>query len=274
MAVRHRATRLTAAGAVAPAGEAVPAIRAAEKARPVGIAAFLYSTSLLVFLVGPPLLPGASAPYPLLRWGELLDLFAPPVVIVFAWLLFQSAGAAAITAKETIAFVALAALWVEGHSLHLAANAIGHYLPLSAAGTTVDLVAAAELTHFLDEVLSHYVLHAAILGLSALVGWRSLSASARGRTEQLGGRALLPAAVVYGFVFFAAVVEGNTALVMVPLAAALSIGLWFGMRGFGRPAPGAKLFVVGYAVTILLVVTWAMLNGWTLPEFSDLKLIA
>lgn len=38
-------------------------------------------------------------------------------------------------------------------------------------------------------------------------------------------------------------------------------------------AGAASVFVFGYAVAGLLFLAWAMMNGWALPEFSDVGLL-
>src|SRR5206468_2699158 len=55
-----------------------------------------------------------------------------------------------------------AAAWVEGHGIHLAANAIGHLLKDQPGP-------AQDLTEFWDERFGHYLWHSAALGLTALV---------------------------------------------------------------------------------------------------------
>jgi hypothetical protein len=238
---------------------------AASQLRSVRIAALVYAVALLLFLVGPPLLSASAGFYPLMRWGEILDLLAPVAVIPFAWLLFRRVDPRPVPVAQTLAFLVLASLWVEGHSLHLAANAIGHHV--SGEG------AAAQLIYFLDEELGHVILHVAILGLSGLVAWRSLRVPVAPHIGSSVGWAILVAAAVYGITFFLAVVEGQTAFFAVPVAVAISLFVWWRIRVTRVPPVGAMFVLYGYAGALLLVLIWAAINGGALPEFSKLGLI-
>ena len=93
--------------------------------------------------------------------------------------------------------------------MHLAANAIGHLV----GDGTGDL---QMLTHDLDEVLSHVIWHAALIGLSALIVWRALQhppLQRRWSARSLAALALAP--LLFGFTFFAMVVEGPEAVRVV-----------------------------------------------------------
>jgi hypothetical protein len=270
MALRSRTLGMTGAEAAAGAaiGPTAPAA-AGEWAEPsarrhaVGVAALGYATYLLLFLGGPPLLAKPSPIYPLLRIGEVLDLLAPVAVIPFAWLLVRRVSPVSISARETMAFLLLAALWVEGHSVHLAANAIRNH---ALAGAD-----AVQLAYFLDEQLGHWILHLAILGLSGLVAWRSLRAPAADGAST--SWSIVGAAAIYGFAFFLAVVEGQTAFFAVPAMLVITLATWWALRRRGASAAGAVFVAYGYAATLVLLVIWAGLNDWRLVEFSDLGLI-
>ena len=226
--------------------------------------ALTFAIVLAVFILGPPFLPGTFGPYPQLRWGDVLDLATPLVVLPAAWLLFRSARVERPTAAETFVFVALAAIWAEGQGMHLAANAIGH---LVGEGTG-DL---QTLTHDLDENLSHLLWHGALIGLSALIVRRSLrgdAAAAPGSRVALG-----LAAALFGFTFFAMVVEGGTAVIGLPGAALAAVnGLVVARKSLLR-RPAAAFFTLGFLLALALCLVWAALNGWQLIEFSQAGLI-
>jgi len=229
--------------------------------------ALAFAVVLAIFILGPPFLPGTFGPYPQLRWGDVLDLATPIVVLPAAWLLFTDAGAERPSRIEALLFVALAAVWAEGQGMHLAANAIGHLV----GDGTGDL---QTLTHDLDEVLSHVIWHAALIGLSALIVWRALSHPPTERHWSARSLiALTLAPLLFGFTFFAMVVEGATAIIGLPGAAVVAaVGvLSSGRRIVDRPA--VALFAIGYLVALALCVAWAALNGWQLVEFSDAGLI-
>lgn len=243
-------------------------MEARTRARDAGMAILLFVVALATFILLPPFLKADFAPYPALGWGDILDLATPLVVIPLAWLLLAAAAPGRVSRGAAIAFMVLAAAWVEGQGLHLGANAINNLA--GDVGGIEDSV--ADLTHFLDEVLSHYLWHAALIGLTVLIGARALRGAPTGGVE--GARVLsVTAAAVFGFTFFAMIVEGGTGPIGVPGAAMLALGgLWQARNGFGR-RPAADAFALGYALASLLFVAWAAMNGWQLVQFSEAGII-
>jgi hypothetical protein len=224
-----------------------------------------FAAALAVLIVGPPLLPGAFPLYPLLTIGEILDLLTPVILIPLGWLAFRAAAPDAPSTRQVLVFVGVAALLIEGQAMHLAANAIGHYV---VAGDG-DL---ARLTHDLDETLSHFIWHAGIIALAALIVWRARHAPAI-PTSVRASLTIAGAAVLYGATYFLMVIEGGTAVLGLPAAVALGgIGAWVaGRRIIGRP--GAAVFILGSIFAVALMIIWAAMNGWTLPQFSEVGLL-
>ena len=232
-------------------------------------AALAFSGALAVFLLGPAFLPATFGPYPELRWGDVLDFVTPVAVLPAAWWLLRSAGRGSPGNGATLLFIALAGLWASGQGMHLAANAIGHLVEPGAGD-------GGALTHEFDEVISHYLWHAALLGLTAMVAWRALSDPLESETHAPAPTSLallLLAAALFGFTFFAIVVEGQTGPMALPGAAVIGAGvlLWAGRRLFQRP--GAAYVAIGFVVALVLCLAWAGLHGWQLVEFSKAGLI-
>lgn len=224
-----------------------------------------YAVAMAVLIVGPPLLGMPFAPYPLLRVGEILDLLTPVILIPLAWLAFRAVAPAPPSVRQSVLFVALAALVIEGQAMHLAANAIGHFVDAE-ADPGGDL---ARLTHDLDETLSHVIWHAALIGLAVLIAWRSWRAPAVVVAGwSMAGIGL--AAFFYGATYFLMVVEGGTTALGIPAAILIGpVGGWLTRRGLsGRP--GTAVFVVGSIIAVILFGVWAAMNGWTLPQFCDM----
>jgi hypothetical protein len=221
--------------------------------------------ALAVLVVGPPLLAGAFPLYPLLTFGEILDLLTPVVLIQLGWLAFRAAAPESPSTKQVLVFVGVAALLIEGQAMHLAASAIGHYV-VPGQG---DL---ARLSHDLDEALSHFIWHGGIIGLAVLIAWRAWHAPST-PTSVRAGIVIAGAALVYGATYFLMVIEGGTAILGLPAAVAFGgIGAWMaGRRIMGRP--GAAVFVLGSIFAVALMVAWAAMNGWTLPQFSEVGLL-
>ena len=70
------------------------------------------------------------------------------------------------------------------------------------------------LTYFYDEVLGHYVWHFGVIGLSSLLIYRQWK-NPFPQGKSVTGNNII-AGIIYGFTFFAMVVEGQTTLMGVP----------------------------------------------------------
>jgi hypothetical protein len=222
----------------------------------------LFAGCFAIFLVLPPLLGRPFPPYPLLDIADVFDLFTPLVLIPLYWLLLKSAGVRSISFGQSITFLVLAALWVEGQGMHLSANSIHRYVTSDLSGN-----AAA---YFYDEVLGHFLWHVAAMGLSAMVllrQWREPAAAGA-----IDNRLLAPAVGLYGVTYFAMVVEGQTPLVGVPFAIAVSLfGLvWCRPRLWQQPL--LSFLVFAHLLAVLLFAAWGAYWGG-LPEFSSVGLI-
>lgn len=223
----------------------------------------VFAVAYAVLIMSPAFLTASFGLYPLMKLGDATDVLTPLVILPLYWLLFRVRKGAPASVGEIIAFVALAALWVEGQGMHLAANSIGHLLSQTASGN------AYTLTEFYDEVLSHYLWHVGVVGLTVLIVLRQW----RHPCEAPGPRRpLIVASLVYGFTYFASVVEAQTAPLGVPFALALVLfGLARGRAEFRRQ-PLLAFFVGAQLVSIVLFATWGVYWGG-LPEFSKLGFI-
>jgi hypothetical protein len=227
-----------------------------------GALAIGFAVAFIVLFVAPPLLPYTFSPYPLVHWADVVDLLTPLVLIPLYWLLFAPKSAPS-SVGWTLAFLVLAAAWVEGHGIHLIANAIGH-LNHSQPGT------ARDLTEFADEKFSHYLWHAATLALSALVLLRRVRWPGQAAGTWWPG---IVAAAVYGFAIFLIGDEGGTPLLVVPFAAAVTVAA---IRIGGRrllASPILTMFGLGYPVALALFVIWFVYWGGRLPQFSEIGII-
>jgi hypothetical protein len=226
-----------------------------------------YSIALAAFLLVPPYLRASVGPPQAFTLQEAVDLLTPVVVIPLAWLVFDLSGG--LGRRGLVAFLVVAAVWVEGQAIHLAANAIGDAFPHEAA-VAFYLTKPGDLDLWLDETLSHWLWHAAWVALSILI----LAAATRGPAVS-PDRASVTAAVaglILGATFFLVTVEGVTTLLGIP--ATILILAWCliaGRRGLARQ-PVVTCFLVASVVTMLGYGAWGALNGWTLPEFSKVGL--
>lgn len=143
--------------------------------------------------------------------------------------------------------------------MHLSANSVGHLLE-GMKGSDV-----YNLTNFYDEVLSHYLWHLGILGLSAVLIYRQW------RNPFTDGRAILwiliLAGIIFGFAYFVIVIEAATTPMGVPFAvsAALFILIW-GRKKLSQQ-PLLAFFLVAYLVATALFLGWGIYwHG--LPELA------
>lgn len=224
----------------------------------------IFAILFAVFIVGPALLSKQFAPYPLIKNGDVLDLFTPLVLIPLYWLLFQINSDHPPSQKEILVFLVLAALWVEGQGMHLVANSIGH-LAQALAGSDVET-----LTHFYDEVLSHYLWHLGLVGLSALLIYRQWKNPFVDQRSGLGFE--IAAGIIHGFNYFLTIVEAATTPLGVPFAIAVVLFTLVWGRQRLRQQPVLAFFFVAYLVACLFFLGWGLYWGG-LPEFSKVGII-
>ena len=217
-----------------------------------------------VFIIAPAFLNRQFALYPLIKEGDVLDLLTPLVLIPLYWSLFNLSRDRSPSQKEILAFLVLTGLWVEGQGMHLAANSIGHLIQPSVSNEI------KTLTHFYDEILSHYIWHFGIVGLSALLIYRQWKNPFFNKRSEL--RLEIGAGIIYGFVYFIDVVESATTPLGVPFAVGVVIfTLFWGWQNLHKQ-PILVFFLVTYFVASLLFLGWGLYWGG-LPEFSKVGII-
>ena len=219
----------------------------------------VFSLAFACFILAPAFLGRPFPAYPLMHWADVFDILTPLVLIPLYWLLFTDAGRRARSRTLVITFLVLGALWTEGQGMHLSANSIGN---LQGGGSTD----VHGLVDFYDEVLSHYLWHIGIVGLSVLL--------LIGRTE--GGAApapirwslVIPSSFLYGFTYFAAIDEGTTVPFGLPAAILIVLGLWLTRRKGLRSENLTAFIFLAYVLALLLFAGWFAYWGW-FPEFSE-----
>jgi len=199
--------------------------------------------------------------------ADVFDLFTPLVLIPVYWLLFQWSGKGSPSLPESLVFMLLAAFWVEGQGMHLAANSIGHLLPPFDA--TGGWGKAIKLTYFYDEQMGHYLWHVGLLGLAGLLMYREWRHPA-GLITSWG--ITLPAGVIYGFTVFAATLEGQTAPIGLPFAILVTLVTLIWGRNRLREHPVLAFFFASFLVAALFYIGWGLYWGG-LPEFSEVGII-
>ena len=223
----------------------------------------VFALAFAFFILAPPFLGQPFPIYPDMHWADVLDVLTPLVLIPLYWLLFTDSGRLRRTLNAVVTFLVLAALWTEGQGMHLSANSINNLL---GEGST----SLNQLVHFYDEVLSHYLWHIGVAGLSVLlvaVAWEPHSS-----TSRLPWAVIVPAAILYGFTYFAAINEGGTVPFGLPAAALIAIGLVAFRRRELRDYNLTAFFFWAYVVALLLFAIWGIWQGG-FPEFTEAGLL-
>jgi hypothetical protein len=209
--------------------------------------------------------------YPLLNWQDIFDLLTPLVLISLYWLMFKYASSAASTTWEEITFILLSSLWAMGHGMHLAANAISNLVESLAKLQVIDVKATDihALTYFIDEHLSHYLWHIAVVGLALLLIYREWRHPAGVETAWW---ATGVAGFIYGFTLFCLFLEGQTVPLGLPITASFTLfTLVWGRKKLSQQ-PILAFFFVASLVAFLLLTGWGLYWGG-FPQFSDVGLI-
>lgn len=228
----------------------------------LSILILLFAVLFLVFFVGIIFLDMSFSPYPLLRVQEVVDVLTPLVLLSLYLLLYRISPQTPLSFSGLVVFIIFAAFWAMGQGMHLAANSI-HNLLAERGMETGDVY---KLTYFFDETLGHYLWHAGIAGLSAVLIYRQW------RHPFPEGRAplwpLILGGIIYGFSYFLVIMEGGTAPLGVTFAviAVLFIVIW-ARKGLSRQ-PLVTFSLISYGLAMLLFLIWGIINGG-LPEILD-----
>jgi hypothetical protein len=225
----------------------------------------MFAIAFALFLLGPPFLSKLTfQPYPLMTVADVFDILTPLVLLSLYWLLIRVGQPKPVNIAGMAIFFVLAALWAQGQGMHLSANSIDHLLK---GMENTDIY---RLTHFYDEVLSHYLRDIGIVGLSAFLIYRSRQNPFTERRVGLWSPIL--AGLIYGFTFFLVVIESGTAPLGVTFAVLAGVsGLIWGRKEM-RQCPVATFFFISYIVAALFFIGWGIY--WQgLPQFSEVGLI-
>lgn len=212
----------------------------------------IFALLFAVLILAPPFLGQPFALYPSMHVADVLDLLTPWILLPLYWLLFTDSGRLGRALGPVLGFVVLAGLWAQGQGMHLSANSINNLLGNGEADIH-------RLVHFYDEVLSHYLWHIGIIGLSVLLVF--LPDAPASDSARIGWGWVLPAVILYGFTFFAAVIEGGTTPVGLPAAILIPAGvLIFRRRALGNHNLIA-FFFWAYVLAAVLQTGWCLYWG-------------
>jgi hypothetical protein len=210
-------------------------------------------------------------PYPLISYQDVFDILTPLVLIPLYWLLFKYSASGESRLAEEITFMVLAAVWVLGQGMHLAANSIDNLAQGLAREGGINIIRTDiyTLTYFLDEYLSHSLWHAGILGLTALLIYREWRRPAGVKTIWW---ATISAGLIYGFTSFCIFLEGQTVLLGLPFTVIIILLTLIWGREKLAQQPLLGFFFVACLVAAVLLIGWGVYWGG-FPQFSDVGLL-
>jgi hypothetical protein len=224
----------------------------------------LFAIAFAIFLIGPPLLSKPFDPHPVMTAADVFDIFTPLVLLPLYWLLYRKCQPEPATMSGIVLFFIFAAFWAQGQGMHLSANSIGHLL------YGMEATDIYKLTYFYDEVLSHYLWHFGIIGLSALLIFRQRKNPFTEEPATLWP--VILAGIIHGFTFFLIVIEAGTAPLGVTFAVLVVLfGLIWGRKKMSQQ-PLTTFFFISYTVATLFFIGWGIY--WQgLPQFSEVAVI-
>ena len=204
--------------------------------------------------------------------AELLDLLTPFAMIFLVYKLYRILAKdsaehpdARVKSSAIIILIFGGICFVEGHGMHLAANAITRHL------SELHNTPLFALTYFFDEILGHILWDSGIIFLSIgiiLVGSKMNQNSILVQKPVL----IILAALLYGFTYFVNAIEGQTVVFTFPVAMLMLIAiLWLTrLRGIRLAKnPVLSFFMCAYLVAVCLFLIWLIWQKG-FPQFSEL----
>lgn len=237
----------------------------------VSLLTLIFAVLSLVFIILLVFLRFKFPLYPLVSYQDAFDILTPLVLIPIYWLLFKHAASDGSGLAEEIAFLVLAAFWVEGQGMHLSANSIDNLIEALARNQVIDIKPTDiyRLTYFFDEHLSHYLWHIGMLGLATLLIYRECRRPAGIATTWW---AAILAGIVYGFTYFCIFLEGQTVVLGLPFAIIVVVFALISERKKLAQRPVLAFFFVACLLAFLLFTGWRLYWG-DFRQITDVGLI-
>lgn len=226
----------------------------------------IFAILFCVFFLGLIFFRIPFPPYPLMSYQDAIDLFTPLVLIPVYWLMFKNSTKAETGRAAQVAFIVIASVWVLGHGMHLAANSINNLSEKLAETGTLDILKTDvyKLAYFYDEKLSHYIWHAGILGMAALLAYnefrRPANLSVKWRFTTVGG-------ILYGVAVFCVHDEGQTAVLGYVFAILFVLLTLIFARKRLATQPLIAFFFISYLIAAILFTIWLAKWGY-FPELT------
>lgn len=205
--------------------------------------------------------------------GEVLDFLTPLVVIFCVYLIYVGikhiqSGDLHYRGRRMFGKIILGLgclLYVQGHGLHLASNAIANLLQHEPGSELYEAV------YLLDEIISHLIWDGGVFLISVgLLLW----------SYKIPHQILFPihsvlvvlGAVLFGFTFCVNAIEGQTIIISLPAAGLgflLAMSQYRQAKRAGEQNPVSLFFWVAYLLCLILLLYWGLrYSGF--PQFSEL----
>lgn len=196
--------------------------------------------------------------------GDILDILTPFIVLFLVFKLYHILKSnSSVKLPAVIILIFGAIIFVEGHGMHLAANAIFRHISSYAAQNTPIYA----LTYFFDETLGHIFWDSGIIILSAGIILIGTDVAAN---HHFKPGFVFPGSLLYGFTYFVNGVEGQTVVFTLPMALIIPAAIFL----YGRTKqtkitknPVLCFFACAYLVALILFIIWGILQEG-FPEFS------
>jgi hypothetical protein len=234
---------------------------------------FIYGFVYAFFQVMPTLLKGRFAGP--VSSGDALDFLTPLTVIPAALALYlklrrerrgdAQGGSAGLSILAGAIFVLGLIAYVEGHGIHLSANAIDRLLH-GQEGTSL-----YQAVYLFDEVISHHIWDGGVLIIAAGLILAGIKLHFPGLSP-VQWFYLAGGACFFGFSYAVSGIEGQTVPLTLP-AAVLMVLICFWLhrnsRREGAYNTVALFFLLGFLLSVLLFACWGITRAG-FPEFSEL----
>jgi hypothetical protein len=239
-------------------------------AKPLSRLIFLYAFFYALFHILPAFLNYEIQHR--LMVADLFDLFTPFVMLFFIIKIYRSIltymddnSFNIVKNRAKVILIIGAIIFVEGHGMHLSANAIARHL----AGQENSSIYI--LDYFFDEILSHILWDSGIIILSTGIIFMGLYINQKEKwnTNLIY---IIPAAIFYGFTYFVNAIEGQTVIFTLPISIIIPLAIWIFSCRKTLPVlknPVLAAFFLGYLVALGLFIFWYSCQGG-FPQFSEL----
>ena len=204
--------------------------------------------------------------------ADIFDILTPFVMIFVIYRIYlmllphlRNNSGFPVKSVSVIILVFGAISFVEGHGMHLSANAIARHLTPSK-----DLSLFA-LDYSFDEILGHIFWDSGIIILSLGIILMGLHIDQKKLSNSKQALIFL-SSLICGFTYFVNAVEGQTVFFTLPFAAAIPLAMWWITRRWGilfSRNPVLSLYFLSYIVALFLFLIWGVWQKG-FPEFSEL----